>query len=233
VNDRRLLYVTGLVRAIATGLIGVLLGFHLAEMRIDARAAGAIISAGLAGAAGATAIVTVAAAKLGHRWTLVALALLAGAGGVVLAVSSSATVVAGAAFIGMVNGMGRDRGGALVHDQSMLPATVPDRGRTSVLAVYHLLQDLGHALGGLLAGLPELLAPPGAPAGVASGRCGLTTLCRPVGGADPALPATLDRHRTAAKLERLRPVTREQAPPVEDLGPLRDRRGPLAVCHRR
>jgi hypothetical protein len=53
--------------------------------------------------------------------------------------------------------MGRDRGAALVLDQAILPATVPDSGRTRVFAIYNILQDAGHALGGLLAVVPALL----------------------------------------------------------------------------
>ena len=38
------------------------------------------------------------------------------------------------AFLGMLNGMGRDRGAALVLDQAILPNTVPDAGRTGAFA---------------------------------------------------------------------------------------------------
>jgi hypothetical protein len=54
--------------------------------------------------------------------------------------------------------MGRDRGAALVLEQAILPATTDDAGRTAAIARYHLLADLGHALGALAGGLPELLS---------------------------------------------------------------------------
>jgi hypothetical protein len=57
----------------------------------------------------------------------------------------------------MVNAMGRDRGPALVVEQAMLPATAGEAERTRVFAWYHVLQDAGHALGGVLAGLPSVL----------------------------------------------------------------------------
>ena len=57
----------------------------------------------------------------------------------------------------MINGMGRDRGGALVLEQAILPATASDRERTRTFAIYHLLQDIGHALGALLAAVPGLI----------------------------------------------------------------------------
>src|SRR6185295_19462731 len=62
-----------------------------------------------------------------------------------------------AAFVGMLNGMGRDRGAALVIEQALLPATAEEGRRTRAFAVYNVLQDAGHALGGLMAGLPALL----------------------------------------------------------------------------
>lgn len=62
-----------------------------------------------------------------------------------------------AAFLGMLNGMGRDRGAALILDQAILPATVGDLRRTQAFAIYNVCQDTGHALGSLLAGLPSLL----------------------------------------------------------------------------
>ncbi len=53
--------------------------------------------------------------------------------------------------------MGRDRGPALVLDQSVLPAFVSDQQRTRAFAYYNVLKDLGHALGSLLAGVPWVL----------------------------------------------------------------------------
>ena len=62
-----------------------------------------------------------------------------------------------AACLGMLNGMGRDRGAALILDQAILPATTDETSRTQVFAWYNVLQDIGHAFGGLLAGAPVLL----------------------------------------------------------------------------
>jgi predicted MFS family arabinose efflux permease len=57
----------------------------------------------------------------------------------------------------MLNGMGKDRGAALILDQAVLPATVPDARRTIAFAWYSALQDAGHALGAIAASLPALL----------------------------------------------------------------------------
>ena len=53
-RDLVLLYVTAFLRALSTGLIGVLLGIYLAKLRFDAEQIGYVIAAGLAGGAVAT-----------------------------------------------------------------------------------------------------------------------------------------------------------------------------------
>jgi MFS family permease len=164
-SDRQLIYLATFVRALATGLIGVLLGVYLAELGLDAGTIGVIVSAGLAGAALGTFLVTFLGDRLGHRRVLLAVTLLSAAGGVALALSSHPLVLGIAALLGMVNGMGRDRGAALVVEQAVLPAVVGDAERTMAFAKYNVLQDVGHALGGLAAGLPALLQESGILAG--------------------------------------------------------------------
>ena len=155
-TDRRLLYAAAFLRALATGMIGVLIGIYLAKRGFDAGATGIVISVGLAGAALAAVIVTFGADRFGRKRSLLLLSLIGAAGGVAVALSDDFTVVLAAAFVGMINGMGRDRCAALILDQAILPATVTDAGRTRSFAWYNVLQDAGHALGGLAAGLPAL-----------------------------------------------------------------------------
>jgi hypothetical protein len=50
-SERRILYVTAFIRAVTTSLVGVLLGVYLAKQGLTGVALGAIISAGLLGAA--------------------------------------------------------------------------------------------------------------------------------------------------------------------------------------
>jgi MFS family permease len=155
-RDRSILYAAAFLRALATGMIGVLIGIHLAKQGFDAGRIGAIVSAGLGGAAVAALLVTMGGDRMGRRRALLALALLGAAGGVSVAFASDAAVIGIAAFFGMLNGMGRDRGASSILDQAILPSTVPAEGRTGAFAWYNVLQDAGHALGSLLAGLPAL-----------------------------------------------------------------------------
>jgi MFS family permease len=164
-RDRTLLYAAAFVRAVATGMVGVVFGLFLASAGLDPSRIGYVIGAGLAGGATATAIAAFAGERLGRRRLLVSLSLLAAAGAVATAALAAWTagadaktvLLAGTAFFGMLNGMGRDRGAALAIEQAILPATAGERERTRVIAWYNVLQDVGHAVGSLLAGLPELL----------------------------------------------------------------------------
>jgi len=162
VADRAILLAAAFLRALATGMIGVLLALYLAALGFPAAEIGFVVGAGLAGAALGAAIVTVAGDRLGRRRVLVALALLGAGGGLAAALASTPAAMIAAAVLGMINGMGRDRGGALILEQAILPATVTDDRRTVLFAWYHVVQDVGHALGGLLAALPAILERAGA-----------------------------------------------------------------------
>jgi MFS family permease len=152
-----LLCLSAFLRALGTGYLGVLLGVYLARIGLDAGAIGLVASAGLAGAAAGALLVTLRGDVFGYRRALLGLTLASAAGGAVLAIGSQPLALAAAAFVGMANAMGRDRGGALVLETAALPATVDDAGRTALFARYSVLQDVGHALGSLLAGLPAIV----------------------------------------------------------------------------
>ncbi len=156
-RDRKILYAGAFLRALATGMIGVLIGIHLARSGFDPAGIGAVVTAGLSGAAAAALLVTLTGDRLGRRKTLIFLSLLGAAGGAVVAFASNPVLIGAAAFLGMLNGMGRDRGASMILDQAILPATAPPERRTAVFAWYNVVQDAGHAIGALAAGLPALL----------------------------------------------------------------------------
>ncbi len=156
-SDWRILYAATFIRALATGMVGVLLGIYLARLQFPIAQIGFIIGAGLAGGAVATLIAMAIGDRIGRKRFLLALAILGTAGGVLFSVASDAIVLSAAAFLGMLNGMGRDRGASLVMEQAILPATTVDKLRTRTFAWYNVLQDAGHALGGLLAVMPVAL----------------------------------------------------------------------------
>ena len=138
-------------------MMGVLLGLYLDRLAYTPTEIGLVIGAGLAGATLSAAVVTFFGDALGRRRSLLILSCAAAVGGFALLVSVNFWVVCGVAFLGMLNGMGRDRGAALVLEQAILPGIVAPERRTRAFAGYNVLQDIGHALGGLLAALPTLL----------------------------------------------------------------------------
>ena len=158
-RDRRLLLAAATLRATATSLVGVLLGLYLARLGLAPGAIGVVSACGLAGAAAAVALVSWRGDAWGRRRTLVALAIVgAAASGAFLLLARSPLALGLFAFLAMLNAMGRDRGAAAVLEQATLPATVAPERRTLAFAWYTALQDGGHALGSLLAGLASLLA---------------------------------------------------------------------------
>ena len=156
-TDRRLIIASAGLRATAVGMAGVLFALHLAALGFDAAAIGWAVSLGLAGGALGTLVVTAVADRWGRRATLAAIAGLMALGGLVLAWATQPPAILLGALIGMVNGMGRDRGAGLTVEQAILPRTGASAERTALFAWYHVASDAGHAVGALLGGLPALL----------------------------------------------------------------------------
>lgn len=156
-SDRRILYVTSFLRALATGMIGVLLAIYLRRLSFTDSQIGVVITTGLLAGTAAIILATFLADRIGRKAFLLTLTALSALGGVAAAASSSPTIMVVASCVGLLNGMGRDRGPAFVVEQAILPETVPSERRTFAFAWYSLLQDVGHALGGLLAAVPVLL----------------------------------------------------------------------------
>ncbi|MBI4605733.1 MAG: MFS transporter [Planctomycetes bacterium] len=200
-GSQRVVFATAFLRALATGGTGVLLGFYLSALRLSPAEVGLVVGAGLAGAAAALLAVTLAGERLGRRRTLILLAAISGAGGLAAAVGSSPAVLAACAFAGMLNGMGRDRGGALALEQAILASSARAEERTRALAWYNVIQDAGHALGSILAAAPTLLRQAAGLEEVASLRAAMAGLA--VLSAAPLplyllLPASVEATRGAA-----------------------------------
>ena len=155
--DVVLLCLTGFLRSIATGLMGVIFGVYLFRLGHDSAEIGTLTGAGLAGAAVATALVTWRGDAMGRRRSLVVLALLWALGGMGLALVSNLAGLFAVVFAGMVNAMGTDRSASYVLEQAVLPNLIADRERTWAFSWYHLVLDAGGAIGALAAALPIAL----------------------------------------------------------------------------
>ena len=153
---RRILYAAAFLRALAIGLMAVLIGLYAARLGLDATRIGGILSAALWGAAVAALATLLIGSRVSARAMLVALATLPAVGAAVMLSAETFLVMAMAAFAGMFNVHGRDRGAIPILEQALFPATTTDAQRTRVFAWYNVLLDSGYALGGLAAALPAL-----------------------------------------------------------------------------
>lgn len=156
-TDRWRLSTAAGLRAVGAGMTGPLLGLHLAASGHGPGFLGLVVGTGLAGAALAALVVTYGGDRWGRRATATTLCTITGFGGIAVACGGPAWAILIAAFVGMLNGMGKDRGAVPVLESAMLPHAVDATGRTGAFARYTAAQDVGHGLGALLAGLPSML----------------------------------------------------------------------------
>jgi MFS family permease len=154
---RSLLYAAAFLRALAIGLMAVLIGLYAARIGLDAAQIGIVLSAALWGAALAALLTLVFGPRLPQRALLITLCALPVLGAIVLLSTETFPLIVAAAFVGMFNVHGRDRGAVPILEQALLPATSTHADRTRVFAYYNVLLDAGYAAGGLLAALPTLL----------------------------------------------------------------------------
>src|SRR5256886_15179003 len=113
------------MRAVANGVVGVLAGIYLAELGFGPAGWGGVLGAGIAGTAAGAAGVMFWGDRIGRKRWLVALGVLGAAGGIVFAFSSQIIVLGVAAFLGMLNSLGKDRAAAAASEQAILPSTRP------------------------------------------------------------------------------------------------------------
>jgi MFS family permease len=155
-REAALIYVAAFLRSSTVGFVGVVLAIYLSEVGLTATAIGLVIGSGLAGGAVATLLVGLRGDVIGRRRTLIALAVVTGAGYLGLTTAARAAALIPLAFLGMLNGMGRDRGATSALEQAILPETAGPMHRTWVLAWYNLVLDGGHAIGALAGAVPTI-----------------------------------------------------------------------------
>lgn len=112
-SDRNLISLSAGFRALATGILGITLGIYLARLNLAPTQIGFVVGLGLGGCAVGALLATLFSDRFGRRRFLITLALLSAMGGLVAALGSGFALLAAAAFFGMLNGMGRDRGAGL------------------------------------------------------------------------------------------------------------------------
>lgn len=155
--DQTRLFAAAFLRSVVVGITGVILALYLHSIGWDIRRIGLMVGVGLAGSAVATLLTSLLAHRFGNRRTLLLLGVLYVFGAAALALTRQTEFLFLAAFFGMINGLGRDRGPAYALEQALLPETTAPERRTFLIAWYSLSLDVALAGGSLLAGLPYLL----------------------------------------------------------------------------
>src|SRR6478736_2632357 len=120
---RRILYTAAFLRAFAVGLMAVLIGLYCSRLGLNAAQIGVVLSAALWGAALAALLTMLLGPHLSQRTLLVALSGLPVLGAVIFLSTDVFPVIVAAAFVGMFNVHGRDRGAIPILEQALFPAT--------------------------------------------------------------------------------------------------------------
>ncbi len=156
-NDVFLIFSAAFFRSFAVSCASVLIGIYLADLGFNLIEIGFVISAGLFGSALATLAAGVWGDRVGRKTVLILTSLLMAAGGVFFVYATSFPVILASAFLGLINGMGRDRGPQNAVDQAIIPQTTNEKGRTQSFVGYHVILDIGHSLGALAVGIPYFI----------------------------------------------------------------------------
>jgi MFS family permease len=207
---RNTLYAAAFLRALAIGMMAVLLGLYTARLGFSAPQIGAVLSSALWGAALAALLTLLVGHRFRQRTLLMALTALPALGAAVLLAAEAFTVVLVAAFVGMFNVHGRDRGAIPILEQALLPLTSTDQERTRAFALYNVLLDAGYAGGGLLAALPTLFESALGLSTVEAMRIAIALFCMLYGAAAilyARLPAVIPRAESVG-LRQLSPGSR-------------------------
>ncbi len=148
-QDVVLLFATRVTRLFAYGSLSVILALYLAELGLDEKQIGLLLSLTLIGDTAISLWLTTQADRFGRRRTLMIGAVLMAAAGVVFALTEDFLLLLLAATIGVISPSGNEVGPFLSVEQAALSQVVADRRRTAVFAWYTLAGSLATAVGSL------------------------------------------------------------------------------------
>jgi MFS family permease len=157
------------LRQLAYGMMAVILGIALTRQGLSPTAVGLLISVSLAGDLLGTLVIGRWADLWGRRRTLVALALLMAATGLVFGLAGFFDLARGypllliAAFFGTLGTTASETAPFLPIEQAMLGQAGKSQDTTRRFARYNLVAVFAASLGALAAGLPDLLTRYGVP----------------------------------------------------------------------
>lgn len=152
-----LLLLTRGLRAVADGLVALVLPAYLLALGFDAVHVGLIATATLLGSALLTLAVGLVGVRLPARALLIGAAVLMTLTGFGFAVLESLGPLLLVAFVGTLNPSAGDVSVFLPLEHAVLARSIGDVDRTALFARYSLVGSLLGAVGALLVAVPELL----------------------------------------------------------------------------
>lgn len=141
----------------------MLLAIALSRDGFSPAAIGVLLTVSLIGDFCGTYLIGVRADVWGRRRTLVVLALLMAATGVIVGLTRFYPLLLVAAFLGTLGTSASETAPFLPIEQAILPQVSDPRTRTELFARYNLVATFAGAAGALAAGLPDLLSRAGVP----------------------------------------------------------------------
>lgn len=154
-RDGKLLICSMGIRSFAQGSASIILALYLDKLGYSLVEIGAFLSAGIAGSAIFTIIVSLISETVGRRRLMVFFALLMGAAGLGMVFFNNFISLMIIAFLGNVGATTLSPAAPL--EQASLSDTAPAAKRTDLFAVYRISGLAGSTLGALAAGLPSVL----------------------------------------------------------------------------
>jgi MFS family permease len=154
-RDGKLIILSLGIRTLAQSAAAVILALYLDKLGYSLIEIGAFLSAGVAGSAALTFLVSMFAERVGRRRLMVFFAALTGAAGLAMVFVHSFIPLMLVAFFGNVGAGGISPAAPL--EQASLSDTATPARRTDLFAFYRISGLAGATLGALAAGLPAFL----------------------------------------------------------------------------
>jgi MFS family permease len=154
-RDGKLIILSWGLRSFTQGAASIILALYLDKLGYSLVEIGAFLSAGVAGAACLTFLVSLVAERVGRRRLMVFFGVLISAAGLGMVFVDNLVLLIIIAFFGNVGTGGISPAAPL--EQASLADTAPPKKRTDLYAVYRISGLAGATLGALSAALPPLL----------------------------------------------------------------------------
>jgi MFS family permease len=146
------------LRTFGYGYLAVALGLYLQQLGLRPFQVGMVLTAAVAGSAVMNVFWSLYADRLGRRRTMVTMAVLMIAGGLLFAVADRLWLLVLGAFTGTISASSAEVGPFVTVEQAILPQTAPDDRRTWLFSIYDTLGSLAGAAGALCTGAVAIVA---------------------------------------------------------------------------